>query len=113
MSYPSRRQRWYREKYLPSEHWTETSRRVRGERPWCEVCQDARSQNVHHLSYDRLWRERDEDLQAICRPCHERTHSRPRRRSASRARPEWWSYAIGWTVVVCIVVLLIEGAISK
>jgi len=32
--------------------------------------------DVHHLTYDRLGDENLEDLQVLCRDCHERTHGR-------------------------------------
>ncbi len=30
--------------------------------------------DVHHLNYDRLGKERREDLEVLCRPCHDGAH---------------------------------------
>lgn len=30
--------------------------------------------DVHHLSYEHLWNERMNELQVLCRACHEREH---------------------------------------
>ena len=35
--------------------------------------------DVHHKTYKRVMRERPEDLQALCRPCHEIEDVRRRR----------------------------------
>jgi hypothetical protein len=37
----------------------------------CERCLLASIENVHHLTYERLGDERLDDLQGLCRPCHE------------------------------------------
>jgi hypothetical protein len=40
----------------------------------CERCGspgDARSLEVHHLTYERLGRELPEDLMVVCWPCHD------------------------------------------
>ena len=52
----------------------------------CEACGGkTRCLEVHHLTYERLGRERDEDLQAVCRPCHPRADEIRRRRGRGRA----------------------------
>lgn len=30
--------------------------------------------NLHHLTYERLYKEREDDLVAICTQCHEKRH---------------------------------------
>lgn len=40
---------------------------LQGGRPWNEL-------EVHHITYERLGRERPEDLAAICSACHGRVH---------------------------------------
>lgn len=65
----------YREEYLHSEHWKMTRRAIIAKRGrYCERCHKAGSVDVHHLTYARLGAERDEDLQVICRACHEKEH---------------------------------------
>lgn len=53
---------------------------------------------VHHLTYDRLGRERPEDLLPLCISCHKREHKRLREEKwkrrvmafgASRYGPNW------------------------
>jgi len=39
---------------------------------------------VHHLTYDRVGRERPEDLMAVCADCHRALHNRPARRELPR-----------------------------
>ncbi len=63
------------QRYINSDLW----RRVR---LWkiglvggkCEKCSSDVNLQVHHLTYDRLGAERAEDLQVLCKPCHERAH---------------------------------------
>jgi 5-methylcytosine-specific restriction endonuclease McrA len=62
--------------YLESDHWRSCSaaaRRRAGHR--CERC-GANDQllNTHHLNYDRLGHERDEDLVVLCEKCHREEH---------------------------------------
>ncbi len=37
----------------------------------CERCHSAPVQDIHHITYIRAYFERLEDLQGLCRPCHE------------------------------------------
>ena len=39
-----------------------------------EVCGVKHRLQVHHLTYERLGNERDEDLKVLCWACHEREH---------------------------------------
>lgn len=62
-------------RWLESDAWEEIRRRVgcrNGGR--CEACGERPIQDVHHLNYDHLGDERDEDLRGLCRPCHELAH---------------------------------------
>lgn len=70
-------QRWYREIYLNSIYW------VRYVRPFmlgradhkCESCgQRNATLDVHHKTYERLGFELPEDLEVLCRDCHEIEH---------------------------------------
>ena len=66
------------ETYLQTDAW-----RARRERTLllagytCQRCGRAKATDAHHLTYDRLGRERDGDLLALCEPCHGALHGRP------------------------------------
>lgn len=62
--------------YLRSEHWRETRadalKRADHE---CESCGAFGSPlQVHHLTYERVGKERPDDLQVLCRSCHAAEH---------------------------------------
>lgn len=64
------------EQYLKTGHWKarrEKALRLAGRR--CQECGSAERLEVHHLSYDRLFQERDGDLIVLCRRCHGRRHN--------------------------------------
>jgi hypothetical protein len=42
----------------------------------CQGCDETERLEVHHLTYDRLGRERMEDLMVLCHLCHAREHGR-------------------------------------
>lgn len=74
----------YQNHYLSTPHWKQFSEEYKCNHPSCEICGigriDARffySQdlNVHHLHYDTLWRENWNDVQSLCRRCHEIEHN--------------------------------------
>ena len=65
----------YRNYILHSAHW----RRMREQvliyaHHMCQRCEKNMARDVHHLTYERLGEEELEDLQAICRECHEFIH---------------------------------------
>jgi HNH endonuclease len=63
--------------YMQSDAW-----RARSERTLllaggaCQRCGRRRATAAHHLTYDRLGRELDADLIAVCRRCHRQLHGR-------------------------------------
>lgn len=62
--------------YLSSDHWRDTREqaieRAGGE---CERCGTSDPPlHVHHLTYERLGREQDDDLEVLCRSCHAEEH---------------------------------------
>ncbi len=63
--------------YLCSREWAEKREAVR-ERSLgkCERCFISPMEACHHLTYERKYEERLEDLQAICNRCHEFTHGK-------------------------------------
>ena len=59
------------------EHWRDTYVAVHGVEPTCAACGGRwtlRNGDLHHRSYDRLGRERFDDLMPLCRGCHEQLH---------------------------------------
>jgi 5-methylcytosine-specific restriction endonuclease McrA len=62
--------------YLASSWWQGRRKRalkLAGYR--CQECgRKARPLHVHHLTYVRVGRERDVDLQVLCPDCHDRKH---------------------------------------
>ena len=63
--------------YLVSPQWAERSRRtILLAGGTCQRCGRRTATQAHHLTYDRLTRERDADLLAVCKPCHDALHGR-------------------------------------
>lgn len=63
--------------YLNSREWAEKRNAVKKRSGGvCERCKHNPSSQVHHLTYNRKYNEPLEDLQDICRPCHEFIHGR-------------------------------------
>jgi len=71
---PTPGQIWYRQVYLASEHWQRLRKAILRLQPLCSNCSRDTHLNVHHLSYQRLWRERPDDLIVLCRACHRVAH---------------------------------------
>lgn len=42
----------------------------------CVICKSAKEVGLHHLSYARLGKEKDEDLVALCWGCHSNFHDK-------------------------------------
>ena len=42
----------------------------------CMVCGSAMNLCVHHITYENLCYEKDEDLMCLCKVCHERLHEK-------------------------------------
>lgn len=85
--------------YLCSREWAELKRAVH-ERAGgkCERCRRNPIDAVHHLTYDRKYAERLEDLQANCDGCHAFTHGKsdidPSPVSSIVVSPDWHSVYI-------------------
>ena len=69
--------------YLCSREWAEKRRAVidRAETNacselCCERCLSHQIEVVHHLSYERKYDESLDDLQGLCRACHDYTHAK-------------------------------------
>lgn len=58
-------------RYLASREWAVLKAQVRRRSGGnCERCRLSPAKETHHLTYERLGRERLEDLQDVCRGCH-------------------------------------------
>lgn len=76
---------WYRE-YLKSGHWERLRERILRRSNWkCERCGERAGYSmkgnkiglqVHHLSYERVGYEHDDDLIVLCFACHAKEHGR-------------------------------------
>lgn len=57
----------------------------------CQECGTKKCLQVHHISYQNLFHERDEDLRVLCKYCHDERHG-----FKSRRKPKsWWRKALG------------------
>lgn len=68
---------WYTE-YLKSEHWQDVRRRFYQSKLYWGGCHCCGNRNVplsiHHKSYNRIGREKLNDLIAVCDRCHKEIH---------------------------------------
>lgn len=63
------------QEYLRTDHWKETRARIIARAGGkCEACGKAGPLEVHHLTYERLFNENDNDLLALCGKCHGLRH---------------------------------------
>ena len=62
----------YRDVYLQSDHWRSVKSRFEGVP--CVCCGATEKIELHHVTYCRLGKERDEDLRPLCSECHEWVH---------------------------------------
>lgn len=65
-------ERFNYKRYLASREWALLREQVRERSEGnCERCLINEMTQVNHLTYERIGHEHLEDLQAVCRPCHE------------------------------------------
>lgn len=65
------------ESYLQSPMWAaKRERALMLAGGACQDCGRRKATDAHHLTYDRLGRERDTDLLALCAGCHAARHGR-------------------------------------
>jgi hypothetical protein len=61
--------------YLLTDAWrSRRNRALKAAFFRCQKCSSKRGLEVHHRTYERLGAERDEDLEVLCRDCHEGHH---------------------------------------
>lgn len=62
-------------RYLVSPEWRERrAAAIAAQGFKCQRCGRRRDLQVHHKTYKNLGKERDEDLEVLCRDCHEIHH---------------------------------------
>lgn len=72
--FPRWRQTKYSE-YLKSSHWTLFKFNIFAKRGMrCERCASTKDINLHHKTYERIGREKPEDVEVLCRMCHSDHH---------------------------------------
>lgn len=64
----------YREQYLRSEEWRLLSAAILLRDPMCRLCEKNKSNDAHHLTYERIHHELPDDLIGVCRKCHNLVH---------------------------------------
>lgn len=92
------------EEVLSSDEWrSRRARRIAANRARCEWCGwMADRLELHHKTYERLGREREEDLELLCPDCHEKADAERAQRTRERnywARVEGFAdakYGEGW-----------------
>jgi hypothetical protein len=60
--------------YLRSAEWKAKRAAVLKRDKKCRSCGSTRKLQVHHLTYERIYRERLTDLTTLCEGCHRRVH---------------------------------------
>lgn len=61
--------------YLLTEHWQYMRQRMLARARYaCNFCGCNRQLHVHHRTYERIGRERPEDLVVLCAECHSSVH---------------------------------------
>lgn len=73
--------------YISSPEWIKT--RDQFKKTACEICGSTCNLTTHHLTYDNLTRETEDDLATLCWECHQTAHihlvSEKRLKKPSRA----------------------------
>lgn len=63
--------------YLASVEWAQRAEAAKDKADGlCVVCLSAEKLEVHHRTYERVGRERDEDLAVLCGRCHGKFHGK-------------------------------------
>lgn len=65
-------------KYLESNEWKAIRNdRMKMDNYLCQECRNAKADEVHHITYNRIFEEILEDLISVCKPCHKKLHGEP------------------------------------
>lgn len=61
--------------YLNSPKWQAIRKRLYRKYEYrCDLCGSPKNLNVHHITYENLGEEKDEDLTVLCQKCHSKLH---------------------------------------
>ena len=90
------RQKWYREKYLLSEHWKGLRKAKLKLNPCCEICGRKTRLDVHHLRYKNIYDVLISDLQTLCRSCHRKHHRSQKRKNFKKLLRDNKKFISGW-----------------
>lgn len=60
--------------YLKSDKWIQRRDLIREQRKFCEICRSDKDLHVHHITYENLGKEKDDDLVLVCKDCHYAIH---------------------------------------
>lgn len=60
--------------YLQTHHWGQLKKRKAWFSHSCCLCGETQRIELHHLNYDRIGHERNEDVRWLCRECHQQVH---------------------------------------
>lgn len=61
--------------YLKSHKWKTKRLKVLNRAKFrCERCKKRQAREIHHLTYENIFNEPLEDLQALCTRCHRQAH---------------------------------------
>lgn len=61
--------------YLQSPRWQAIRKRLYREYEFkCSMCGSSKNLCVHHITYENLGEEKDEDLTVLCQKCHRDIH---------------------------------------
>lgn len=67
---------YYRNVYLKSSEWKHKRELIMDFYNWkCQRCNND-AIDLHHLTYDNIFKEKFEDLIPLCRSCHEKEHNK-------------------------------------
>ena len=63
------------QEYLKSPAWQATRKRLYKAYEFkCSMCGSPKNLRVHHITYENLGEEKDEDLTVLCQKCHSQVH---------------------------------------
>lgn len=63
-------------RYYTTPRWKFKSKLLKNLHPYCAKCGSTVQLQVHHQTYERYGEEVYEDLEVLCRKCHEKEHGR-------------------------------------
>lgn len=62
--------------YIGSDEWKELSNRLKEKYKQCNQCGSEKLLEAHHITYENLYNEKDEDIEILCHDCHIQTHQK-------------------------------------